>query len=50
MKSGRNVVELGTAVTAALAELRATLLPPDLELTVINDLRDRSTSVSGSSI
>jgi len=38
MKSGSNVVEMGEQVKAAVDELKATSLPPDIELVRINDL------------
>lgn len=38
MKSGRNLVQMGQAVDKTLAELKSRILPPDLELTTINDL------------
>ncbi|MEM9799507.1 MAG: efflux RND transporter permease subunit [Planctomycetota bacterium] len=38
MKEGRNVVELGADVERVVDELRATTLPPDVEVTRINDL------------
>ena len=38
MKSGRNLVAMGQAVDATLAQLKADILPPDLKLTTINDL------------
>ena len=38
MKGGSNVVEMGEAVLARLAELREGRLPPDLEFAVLNDL------------
>lgn len=38
MKSGENVVQMGEAVRAKIAELKATSLPYDVELTLINDL------------
>ena len=38
MKSGRNVVEMGLAVDAVIAKLRESVLPPDIELTRVNDL------------
>ena len=38
MKSGRNVSEMNAEVVAALARLRTSFLPPDVELTRVNDL------------
>ena len=38
MKSGRNVVEMSDAVEAALDRIGKAVLPPDLQLTRINDL------------
>ena len=38
MKGGRNVVEMGEEVGRCLQDLRARTLPPDLELTRVNDL------------
>ncbi len=38
MKSGRNVVEMGRAVGAVIAGLQGNVLPPDIELTRVNDL------------
>lgn len=38
MKSGRNVVEMGQTVDAVLTRLQDLVLPPDIQLTHINDL------------
>ncbi|MDJ0522865.1 MAG: efflux RND transporter permease subunit [Planctomycetota bacterium] len=38
MKSGENVVKMGESIRAKIAELKATTLPYDVELTQINDL------------
>ena len=38
MKSGRNVVEMSRAVGAVIAGLQGNVLPPDIELTRVNDL------------
>ncbi|MEM7199510.1 MAG: efflux RND transporter permease subunit [Planctomycetota bacterium] len=38
MKDGENIVEMGSAVEARLQRLQASLLPPDLELSRVNDL------------
>ena len=38
MRGGANVVEMGLEVDEALARLRSTRLPPDLDFAVVNDL------------
>jgi multidrug efflux pump subunit AcrB len=38
MKSGRNVIEMAQAVDTVIARLQGSVLPPDLELTRVNDL------------
>ncbi len=38
MKGGRNVVEMGKAVSEIITQLEGTTLPPDIRLTPVNDL------------
>ena len=38
MKSGRNVAQMNAAVDKAIGNLRASVIPPDLALTRVNDL------------
>ncbi len=38
MKSGRNVVEMSETVDDVIARLRSSVLPPDIELTRVNDI------------
>lgn len=38
MKGGSNIVKMGEAVDAKLAELRSNRLPPDLAFAIVNDL------------
>ena len=47
MKGGGNVVEMGAAIDAKVASLRARMLPPDVDLVVVNDLpRQVRTSIA----
>ena len=38
MKSGRNVAQMNSAVEKVIGDLRASVIPPDIALTRVNDL------------